>query len=90
VKGRGSSQGGQGVDDKQAMEWKGSCKWSSAITGVHSVSIIYSGVPGLGTRGSSGRMVAPNLEDTVMNERLYDWYLRWLRWAVIPTDARLS
>jgi hypothetical protein len=35
-------------------------------------------------------MVAPNLEDTVMNERLYDWYLRWLRWAVIPTDARLS
>jgi hypothetical protein len=52
--------------------------------------MVYSRVPGLGTRGSRGRMAAPSLEDSVMNERLYDWYLRWLRRAVIPTDARLS
>jgi hypothetical protein len=90
VKGRGSGQGGQGADDKQAMEWKGSCKRSSANTGARSVSIVYNGVPGLGFRGSRRRMAVPSLEDTAINERLYEWYLRWLRRAAIPTDARLS
>jgi hypothetical protein len=28
--------------------------------------------------------------DTAIDGRLRDWYLRWLKWAVIPTDARLS
>jgi hypothetical protein len=54
VKGSGSSRGGQGVDDKQAVEWKGSCKWCSANTGVHSISIVYSGVPGLGSAAQDG------------------------------------
>jgi hypothetical protein len=54
VKGRGSSRGGQGADDKQVVEWKGSCKWSSANTGVGSVSIVYSGVPGQGSAAQDG------------------------------------
>jgi hypothetical protein len=57
VKGSGSSRGGQGVDDKQAVEWKGSCKWSSANTGVHLVSIVYSGVPGQGSAAQDGEWV---------------------------------
>lgn len=90
VKGNGSSREGQSADDKQAVEWKGSCKRSSTNTGVRSVSIFYDGVPGPVAHGSRRRMAPPSPRDTAIDERLCEWYLRWLRWAVMLMDARLS
>jgi len=48
------------------------------------------GVPSPNDGGSRRRMTAPSPRDTAIEERFCEWYLRWLEWALIPTDARLS
>lgn len=35
-------------------------------------------------------MAAPSFEMLQSNERLWQWYLRWFRRAVIPKNARLA
>ena len=90
MKGRGSSGGGQDADDKQAVEWKRCCKWSYTNTDAGFVSRDDYGAPGLDLGGSRRQMASPTQKNTWVNERLCEWYLRWLRWAVIPIDAGLS
>jgi hypothetical protein len=90
VRGRGSSGGGQDVDEQQIVECKRSCKRASTNTGVHFVSIVYDRVPGLDSRGSRRRMAPPSPRDTALDGGSYVWYLRRLRGVVIPKDARLS
>jgi hypothetical protein len=53
-------------------------------TRARTVSILYDGVPGLVVGGSRRGMAPPSPRDNAMNERLCKWYLRWLRWAVMP------
>jgi hypothetical protein len=90
VKGRGSSGGGQDANDKQTVEWRRSCKRSYTYTDAWFVSKDDCGAPGLDLGGSRRQMATPSRRDTWVNERLCEWYLRWLRWAVIPIDAGLS
>lgn len=36
------------------------------------------------------RLAGPKPGDASVGERPSKWYLRWFRWAVIPTDAGLA
>lgn len=36
------------------------------------------------------RLASPKPGDASVGERPSKWYLRWFRWAVIPTDAGLA